>query len=145
MMNGLPSWSGFLDRDKCIVSTTKTLPITDFGDFKYVVIPFDGAIFGVCPDDDIWNARINDEYSFNAQLLNTLKDNNISDSSLNEMVNDLEKLYIKWNKGINIEKYFFNDFFNFIKENNYSIYDGLDIFFNPNNFIVKVVTQKVIK
>ena len=49
----LESWRNFPKRSKSVICSTNLYTAKSYGD-GYVVIPQNNAVFGVCPEDDMW-------------------------------------------------------------------------------------------
>jgi hypothetical protein len=49
-------WKKFPSREKAVIGTPDKKIASNFGSNLYALIPYDDAHFGVCPDDDFWNA-----------------------------------------------------------------------------------------
>jgi len=96
LMDNLPSWSEFPKRSKSIIGVTMEDPRSLFGSERFLVIPFDGAKFGVAPSADLWSCDVviqGRRFSFDNSFSNMLLNNEISDKSYSEMMSDLQKLY----------------------------------------------------
>lgn len=55
LMDNLNSWQKFPKRSRSLICSTSGSTAKNYGQV-YLVIPFDGAKWGVCPDEDIWNS-----------------------------------------------------------------------------------------
>jgi len=53
IMDNHPSWKGFPKRSKSIICTTYEYKAEQYGN-KYHMFSYDGAAYGVAPEDDIW-------------------------------------------------------------------------------------------
>ena len=96
LMDNLPSWSKFPKRSQSIIGVTMEDPRSLFGSEKYLVIPFDGAKFGVAPSADLWSCDVviqGRRFSFDNSFAVMFLNNDISDNSYSEMMSDLQKLY----------------------------------------------------
>lgn len=133
LMDNLPSWSEFPKRSESLIGITNADSRGVFGKFKYLVIPYDNAKFGVAPSSDLWGCSTKDNLCFNSEFSQSFSHMNITDKSFDLMLSDLEESYEKWltsdklyNVSIKIFKY--------IKDNNLSVRDGLDRILSPNSF-----------
>jgi len=67
-----PGWKKYPKRSESIICTTDFTYATEYGSKVYVVLPYDGAKIGVCPDEDYWDSFTNVDVpnmdSFNNQL-----------------------------------------------------------------------------
>lgn len=145
LMDNLKSWNNFPKRSQCVIGISNALNYSDFGEYVYFVIPFDGAKFGVAPAADIWSCYIRNESAsyrsirFNDLLSYDLFDIGISDKSYYDMVHSLYKAY---NSEINLDEYYYiKQIFDYIRDNYYGddiikFENGLSDFFNPSNFEV---------
>lgn len=139
-------WKGYPKRSKSIICTTNESTASDYG-FHFVVVPFDGAKFGVCPSHDIWFSfsEIND-MGFNSNMDTFVYDLEVSDSDYESMTSDLEKLEKEiidkegkvsfWTR--HSKSRFASDFYNKHKENNISLYEFIDELLDPkeNGFYI---------
>jgi hypothetical protein len=55
LMDNLPSWKNFPLRSKSVICTTYLKQADGYGNL-YIVIPFDNAKVGICPEIDIWES-----------------------------------------------------------------------------------------
>lgn len=96
LMDNLPSWSKFPKRSNSVIGVTLEDPRSLFGEEKYLIIPYDGARFGVAPSYDLWGCGINIDkhfYSFDNSFANMFSKFGVSDYSYREMMQDLQNLY----------------------------------------------------
>lgn len=147
LMDNLPSWQGFPKRAKSIIGLTNEDSRSIFGKFRYLVIPYDNAKFGVAPSMDIWSCKstikIKDfttDISFNDKLSEALSSNRrthkISDESYEQMMSDLEILYKNWTDGIE-ENLGYNPLyriFQYLKEYNLGVREGFNKILSPDKF-----------
>jgi hypothetical protein len=148
LMDNLPSWSDFPKRSKSIIGMTGHTYGYSYGTHRYFIIPFDGAEFGVSPDEDLWATHcfisddggeigIDQHITFDDTFASMMKSRNISDKSYFDMINDLEKLsteYKNKDNDINPFEETLNEFI--LKLNKFnSIEEGLDYYLNPSKFI----------
>jgi hypothetical protein len=97
LMDNLPSWQDFPRRSKSIIGNTNEHYGSEYGTHRYLVIPFDGAKFGLAPSEDLWTSYsdINSELSisFDDTFSKMMKRNEISDNSYEEMMHDMQNMY----------------------------------------------------
>jgi hypothetical protein len=141
LMDNLPSWSEFPKRSKSVIGLTSEDPRTIFGSERFLIIPFDGARFGVAPSCDLWgcNSVGLTSISFNNRFSELMKADKISDNSYSEMISDLQRKYDEWLKSNGdqtktrirkIEKIFFK-----FKEKEFkNVEDALSYFLSPSKF-----------
>lgn len=84
LLDNLPAWSEYPKRSKSIICSTSSGQASTYGR-TYVVIPYDNAIFGVCPDNDIW-------YSFDTGI-QEIMGARVSGYSLNVLNRSIDLLY----------------------------------------------------
>jgi hypothetical protein len=102
-MDNLPSWKDFPKRSQSVIGLTSEDPRVIFGFHRYLIIPFDGARFGVAPSSDLWGCKVNitdyrplttdPTFSFNDFFSEMMVMNKVSDNSYSEMMSDLQELY----------------------------------------------------
>jgi len=56
LMDNLPSWKGFPKRSESVIGNLSFSYDTSFGERCYLVIPYDGANFGLAPSSDLWGS-----------------------------------------------------------------------------------------
>jgi hypothetical protein len=149
LMDNLPSWSKFPKRSQSLIGVTMEDPRSLFGKERYLVIPYDGAKFGVAPSSDLWSCNVtlkceralsgSVDISFNDNFSNMMKNNAISDSSYTQMISDLQKRYDDIKKYISQEDYgptskMQTIFYEAYKQGFEKIEDALNVFLNPRNF-----------
>ena len=161
LMDNLPSWKDFPKRSQSVIGLTSEDSKVIFGFHRYLIIPFDNAKFGVAPSADLWGCQLKDDLiktpsewdgvwtpsrriSFNDRFSNMMINSEISDTSYQEMISDLQKLYDKYLKSgkLLFESFDFSKtpnglevLFFTIKENNFkNIQDGLSFLFKPEYF-----------
>lgn len=64
LMSNLPNWRKFPRRDRSLICSTSESTADLFARISnkgttYLVLPFNGAKFGVCPSDDIFGSKLN--------------------------------------------------------------------------------------
>lgn len=102
-------WKLFPDRSRSIICTTSRINAEDYGNC-FTVIPKDDAVFGICPESDLWDSfsfvfktlNIRNMHQFNAivkktgKAINLFLGNNESfsddDSSIKKLEQNFEKL-----------------------------------------------------
>jgi hypothetical protein len=144
LMDNLPSWSGFPRRSRSIIGVTAEDPRTLFGKERFLVIPFDGAKFGVAPSCDLWSCQVNipssvpssmNIISFDETFSQMLRVNKISDKSYSQMIMDLQKLYDSETSKSWKDSTRLGNLFSKIRENRFDIIeDGLSDFLSPEKF-----------
>jgi len=103
LMDNLPSWKDFPKRSQSVIGLTSEDPRVIFGFHRYLIIPFDGARFGVAPSSDLWGCKVDitnyrplttdPTFSFNDFFSEMMIMNKVSDNSYAEMMSDLQELY----------------------------------------------------
>jgi hypothetical protein len=103
LMDNLPSWSKFPKRSQSVIGLTSADQRVIFGSHRYLIIPFDGAKFGVAPSSDLWGCKVDvtnyrplrtdPTFSFNDFFSEMMVMNKVSDNSYSEMMSDLQELY----------------------------------------------------
>ena len=154
LMDNLPSWSKFPKRSQSVIGLTSADQRIIFGSHRYLIIPFDGANFGVAPSSDLWACRVDitdqrpmmedPNFGFDDRFSQFMKKNSISDNSYGEMITDLQNLYnnyhkIKLFKKDNFSDYTFkkttiNLFKKFKEKGVKNVEDGFNHFFSPDRF-----------
>lgn len=133
LMDNLPSWSKFPKRSESLIGLTNADNRSVFGKFKYLVIPYDNAEFGVAPSMDLWGCKTKENLCFNSEMSSAFVNKKISDQSFDLMISDIKSVYENWLKSdrvyVPLER-----MFNYIKDNNLRIIDGLDRMLSPKNF-----------
>jgi hypothetical protein len=54
LFDNLPSWQEYPKRSRSLICSTSYSWAKGYGSQTYLILPFDGAKFGVCPEKDIW-------------------------------------------------------------------------------------------
>jgi hypothetical protein len=149
LMENLPSWSKFPKRSKSIIGVTNQSYTSGYGLHRYLVIPFDGAEFGVAPDEDLWLATcvltdgapligLDYSISFDNTFSGMMRSRDISDDSYKDMILDLQRLSDEYKGYLENEyKGYEYSLFKFIKSINKSYNDiekALDHYLNPSRF-----------
>ena len=103
LMDNLPSWKDFPKRSQSVIGLTSEDPRVIFGFHRYLIIPFDGAKFGVAPSSDLWGCKVDitdyrplttdPTFSFDDFFSEMMVMNKVSDNSYSEMMSDLQNLY----------------------------------------------------
>ena len=65
LMDNLPVWKDYPKRSRSLICSTNWFKAKRYGNL-YIVLPLNGAKFGVCPSHDIWDTDIEPNFSFNA-------------------------------------------------------------------------------
>jgi hypothetical protein len=152
LMENLPSWKDFPKRSKSIIGLTSPRSDYLFGNQKFLVIPFDGAKFGVAPSADLWSCKaeftkeraLTDDLgiSFDDRFSYNLRSLNISDSDYQTMMNDFEERRLKRQKILasddfttTIKKRFANKLFDKVDEYGFkTVEDAFSYFLSPDRF-----------
>jgi hypothetical protein len=162
LMDNLPSWKDFPKRSQSVIGLTSEDPRVIFGFHRYLIIPFDGARFGVAPSSDLWGCKVNitdyrplttdPTFSFNDFFSEMMVMNKVSDNSYSEMMSDLQELYKEFksllvyprpdSSGIHIADTKSTDwiihliplFKKFHHSKFESVEEGFNHFFDPNRF-----------
>jgi len=161
LMDNLPSWSKFPKRSQSVIGLTSADRRIIFGSHRYLIIPFDGAKFGVAPSSDLWGCNIKDKeiksppewkgvwepstsISFNDRFSSMMSENKISDTSYAEMINDIQKIYNVYLRSNELfEEFEFKKtpnrieilFYTFKKSGFIDVEDGFNHFFSPDRFV----------
>ena len=96
LMDNLPSWRLFPKRTQSLIGSTNITIDPVFGNNYYFIIPYNGAKFSVAPGSDLWasSCMIGDiEYQFDDYFSEVFLQAQISDSSYESMMKDLQELY----------------------------------------------------
>lgn len=93
IIDNSPRWKDFPKRKNSIICTTSINTANDYG-YTYVVIPYDGAKIGVCPNNDIWNSFYKSLGAFinMDQFVFGLHEAGVDDSNFNLMKIGFDKL-----------------------------------------------------
>ena len=152
LMDNLPSWSKFPKRSQSVIGLTSADQRIIFGSHRYLIIPFDGANFGVAPSADLWACQVHvtDQrplvedltLSFNDKFSEIMVVNKISDASYSEMMSDLQTQYDLWLKdsfsafrSVSSDILKINKLFKKFKEKGVkNVEDGFNHFFSPDRF-----------
>ena len=152
LMDNLSSWSKFPKRSQSVIGLTSADQRIIFGFHRYLIIPFDGAKFGVAPSFDLWGCQvyITDQrplmedltLSFNDKFSEIFVVNKISDNSYSDMMDDLQKQYDEWLKdsfsafkSVSSDILKINKLFKKFKEGGFKkVEDGFNHFLSPDRF-----------
>lgn len=96
LIDNLNSWQKFPKRSKSLICTTDQYTAENYGNV-YLVIPFDSAKWGVCPEADIWDSFNTLEDVFDTS---TLQDFN---PRFNDLAISLQQLFPEKLKKFNIK------------------------------------------
>jgi hypothetical protein len=165
-MDNLPSWKSFPKRSESLIGSLKFNEGDAFGLRCYLVIPYDGANFGLAPYSDLWGSqcKIDDMmYEFNELFSKRLIDLKVSDDSYEAMMTDIQHRYKKYLKrkaklspdGVSLHetnnvllmshkhRYIDNIFSKFSSEGIESVEEGFDKYFAPQCFYSRRVGSEV--
>jgi len=149
LMDNLPSWKSFPKRSESLIGSLKFSEDHAFGDRCYLVIPYDGANFGLAPCSDLWGSycEVGDmKYEFDNLFTERLTDLGVSEKSYAAMMKDLQHWYDDYlirehNKESKRNLYFSyidNIFMNFSSDGIGSVEEGFDKYFAPQKFSSRV-------
>ncbi len=150
LMDNLLSWKSFPKRSESLIGSLKFNDDQAFGQRCYLVIPYDGANFGLAPASDLWGSycKVGDRsYEFNDIFSERLIDLGVSDKSYDVMMKDLQHWYDKYLKSIDDpnqwritsdHKYIDNIFKTFSSDGIRSVEEGFDKYFAPQKFSSRV-------
>jgi hypothetical protein len=123
LLDNLPAWKDYPKRNNSIIATsghTKSI----YGRDYFIIIPFDGAKFGVVPDDDLWGCRFkvgeNKSVCFGT-LQSSMDDNKVLNSSYDVMIKDIQHLYDNYEESVFLLNWSkeLGQFFDYIKSLGY--------------------------
>ena len=119
LLSNLPSWKAYPKRNMSLVGSSRERTASNYSSSIFIVLPFDGAKIGVCPESDIWGSFKEFEPfdEVNYRLARILKD-----------VLDIKIDYDEPSKYAELLEYFIRlDDFKSIDEpeNDEGIYDGM--------------------
>ena len=149
LMDNLPSWKSFPKRSESLIGSLKFSEDHAFGQRCYLVIPYDGARFGLAPCSDLWGSycEVGDmKYEFDTIFTKRLTDLGVSEKSYAAMMKDLQHWYDDYlirehNKESKRNLYFSyidNIFKNFSSDGIGSVEEGFDKYFAPQKFSSRV-------
>ena len=147
LMENLPSWKAFPKRSESIIGSLKFNEDQAFGQRCYLVIPYDGANFGLAPASDLWGSycEVGDmKYEFDNVFTERLTDLDVSEKSYEAMMKDLQHYYEDYlirerNKEYKRSlSYIDNIFMNFSSDGIGSVEEGFDKYFAPQKFSSRV-------
>lgn len=143
LMENLPSWKEFPKRSESVIGNLRFNYDTSFGDRCYLVIPYDGANFGLAPSSDLWGSYCevgNMKYEFDDVFTERFTDLSVSEKSYAAMMKDLQHYYNDYlirerNKEYKRNlSYIDNIFMNFSSDGIESVEEGFDKYFAPQKF-----------
>jgi len=157
LIDNFKSWENFPKRKHALIATlssNENYIYNNLNLLKFSVIPFDNAIWGVCPSDDIWynwlNIRRNDLgsiYNFTKKLnkyYRNIFNKDINDSNFNNLVEDLNMLKNQLFK-INIKDQYLNNLYSYIRkfEDKTDFIDIIETLLNPikNGFEIRTTKE----
>lgn len=89
LLDNLPAWKEYPNRSKSLICTTSSSVAETYGE-TYLVVPFNGAKIGVCPDEDVWYSFpvIDKRYKFGdlATVNEELRSVGVSDQSYEVLI-----------------------------------------------------------
>ncbi|VVC05892.1 Uncharacterised protein [uncultured archaeon] len=91
IMDHLPEWNSYPKRSRSLICSTSIQRAQGYG-IVYLVLPVDGAKFGVCPGTDIWETYVIDGYDF-YDLNWVWKSYRLSEYNFENFLHKLEKLW----------------------------------------------------
>lgn len=147
LMDNLPSWKSFPKRSESLIGSLKFSEDQAFGQRCYLVIPYDGARFGLAPCSDLWGSycEVGDmKYEFDNLFTERLTDLGVSEKSYAAMMKDLQHWYDDYliresNKEYKRNlSYIDNIFMNFSSDGIGSVEEGFDKYFAPQKFSSRV-------
>ena len=147
LMDNLPSWKSFPKRSESLIGSLKFNEDHAFGQRCYLVIPYDGARFGLAPCSDLWGSycEVGDmKYEFDNLFTERLTDLGVSEKSYAAMMKDLQHYYEDYliresNKEYKRNlSYIDNIFKNFSSDGIGSVEEGFDKYFAPQKFSSRV-------
>jgi len=146
LIDNLPSWKEFPKRSESLIGSLKFSEETAFGDRCYLVIPYDGANFGLAPSGDLWGSycEVGDmKYEFDNLFTESLTDLGVSEKSYDAMMKDLQHWYDDYlirehNKEYKRNSYIDNIFMNFSSDGIGSVEEGFDKYFAPQKFSSRI-------
>jgi len=147
LMENLPSWKSFPKRSESLIGSLKFNDDQAFGQRCYLVIPYDGANFGLAPASDLWGSycEVGDmKYEFDSVFTERLTDLDVSEKSYEAMMKDLQHWYDDYliresNKEYKRNlSYIDNIFMNFSSDGIGSVEEGFDKYFAPQKFSSRV-------
>jgi len=143
LMDNLPSWKGFPKRSESLIGNLRFSDDTAFGYRCYLIIPYDGANFGMAPSSDLWGSycEVGDrKYEFNDVFTSSLSDLGVSENSYDAMVKDLQHCYDDYlvrerdREHKRNLSYIDNIFMRFSSDGIGSVEEGFDKYFAPQKF-----------
>lgn len=156
LMDNLPSWKSFPKRSESLIGSLKFSEDPAFGQRCYLVIPYDGANFGLAPCSDLWGSHCEIgemKYEFNEVFSERLIDLEVSDKSYDAMMKDLQYWYddyLKREAKLSAHiwprvSYIDNIFRKFSSDGIGSVEEGFDKYFAPQRFSSRVSAGKEFK
>jgi hypothetical protein len=90
LLDNLQAWKKYPKRSRSLICTTSRRHAYNYGS-AYLVLPFDGAKFGVCPKDDFWYSfpnvqKLAREFGDMADFNSTLKSLDLPDNNFTEFI-----------------------------------------------------------
>lgn len=156
-MDNLESWKDYPKRENSIIGISTLTGGDDFsyGEEFYLIIPYDGAKFGIAPADDLWSSKVkidDDNYIMFSNFQSLLGDivsapqirsphSPYSPASYSELISELQKaydVYLNDSESLKMESGFYLKsakmiFDLFVKDNVKNVEDGINKLLSPNN------------
>jgi hypothetical protein len=74
MLDNFDSWKKYPKRSKSVICSTRAEVANSYGNNTCIVVPYDTAQLGVCPNDDIWHSFNTIQNSMNISSLSVFND-----------------------------------------------------------------------
>lgn len=137
LLDNLPSWKDYPKRNNSIIATSGHTKNSIYGRDYYILIPFDGAKFGVVPCQDLWSCKLANQNIYGnsiGALVSSMDYNNIINSNYADMIKDIQRIYDTYEKdGLVGWSQSLGRFFDGLKRLGIEdIEDGLNDIFDPN-------------
>jgi hypothetical protein len=131
LFDNLPSWSAYPKRSQSLICTTSTEGAYIYGT-PFLVLPFNGAKFGVCPDKDIWYCFKNIEINSLNIFTKAISDCGIADKNFNNLIYEL-RMCGEYNASYKFDKMGMHIIADAMKNNktNQELIDKLNFLFDP--------------
>lgn len=144
LIDNLPSWKEFPKRNNSIIASSNISTYQQsYGSEYYILIPFDGAKFGVTPALDLWEVKTrylpDTNIDINLSWMQSrLKMLDVKTTSYKEFMDDLQSIYNQYiyDKSIFKDRDHLKILFNtFINDNIENVEDGFNIYLSPSNLV----------
>lgn len=93
LFSNLPSWVNFPRRDHSLICSTSQYKAWGYGQNLFLVLPFNNAVFGICPSQDIWDSKskyIKGDLGFWASRMNMY---GFDDREYHNLIKEIYKIY----------------------------------------------------